>query len=127
MAGYGFVLNDHTFMPTATMRGCRGLHHVIFLGTGARSYMDPEALAELGIHVHTIKGYGDTAMAEHVGAPMLAAARKLAQVDRGMRAGQWMRTEGMHLTGKTIDLIGFGGIAAKVARIASGSGMTLLA
>ena len=29
---------------------------VVFLGTGARSYMDPEALAGIGIAVHIIKG-----------------------------------------------------------------------
>ena len=127
LAGYRFVLNDHTFMPTQTMRGCHDLEHVIFLGTGARSYMDPDALAALGIRVHTIKGYGDTAVAEHAVALMWAAARGLARMDRGMRAGQWLRTEGMQLTGKTIGLVGFGGIAAEVARIARGSGMRVLA
>ena len=35
-----------------------------------------------------------------------------------MRAGNWIRTEGMELTGKTLGLLGFGGIAAEVARIA---------
>jgi D-3-phosphoglycerate dehydrogenase len=89
--------------------------------------MDPEALAALGITVHTIKGYGDTAVAEHTIALMWAAARGLARMDGGMRAGQWLRTEGMELTGKTIGLIGFGGIAAEVARMASGSGMRVLA
>ncbi len=127
LAGYDFVLNDHTFMPEAAMRGCAGLKHVIFLGTGARSYMDPEALAGLGIEVHTIKGYGDTAVAEHAIALMWAATRGLARMDRGMRAGQWLRTEGMQLTGKTLGLLGFGGIAAEVARIAGGSGMRVLA
>jgi D-3-phosphoglycerate dehydrogenase len=58
---------------------------------------------------------------------MWAAARGLARMDRGMRAGQWLRTEGMQLTGKTIGLLGFGGIAAEVARIAAGSGMRVIA
>ena len=44
-----------------------------------------------------------------------------------MRAGEWLRTEGMQLTGKTIGLVGFGGIAAEVARIAGGRGMRVLA
>jgi D-3-phosphoglycerate dehydrogenase len=109
------------------MRLCTGLKHVIFLGTGARSYMHPEELAELGITVHIIKGYGDTAVAEHAIALMWAAARGLARMDRGMREGNWIRTEGLELTGKTIGLIGFGGIAAEVARIAGGSGMRVLA
>lgn len=127
LAGYDFVLNDHTQMPTEAMRGCVGLKHVIFLGTGARSYMNPEQLAELGIAVHIIKGYGDTAVAEHAIVLMWAAARGLAAMDRGMRAGNWIRTEGIELFGKTLGLLGFGGIAAEVARIAAGSGMRVLA
>lgn len=127
LAGYDFVLDDHTRLPTDAMRLCTGLKHIIFLGTGARSYMNPEELAELGITVHIIKGYGDTAVAEHTIALMWSAARGLARMDRGLRAGQWVRTEGLELTGKTIGLIGFGGIAAEVARIAAGSGMHVLA
>ncbi|WP_428490073.1 NAD(P)-dependent oxidoreductase [Rhodopila sp.] len=126
-AGYDFIFDDHTQLPTEAMRGCRGLKHVIFLGTGARSYMHPEQLVELGIGVHIIKGYGDTAVAEHSIALMWAAARGLARMDGGMRAGNWIRTEGLELTGKTLGLVGFGGIAAEVARIARGSGMRVLA
>jgi len=47
---------------------------------------------------------------------MWEAARGLAKMDRGMRAGNWLRDDGMQLTGKTLGLIGFGGIAAEVAR-----------
>jgi len=100
---------------------------VVFLGTGARSYMNPEELAELGISVHLIKGYGDTAVAESAIALMWASARVIAQMDREMRAGNWLREDGMQLTGKTLGLIGFGGIAAEVARIALGSGMKVIA
>ena len=127
LAGYTFCFDDHTQMPTEAMRKCPDLKHIIFLGTGARSYMNPEELAELGITVHIIKGYGDTAVAEHTIALMWAAARGIAGMDGGMRAGNWLRTEGMELTGKTIGLLGFGGIAAEVGRIASGSGMKVLA
>ena len=127
LAGYDFVFDDHSQMPTQWMRRCTGLKHIIFLGTGARSYMHPEELAEHGITVHIIKGYGDTAVAEHTIALMWAAARGLAIMDRGMREGQWIRTEGMELTGKTLGLLGFGGIAGEVARIAAGSGMRVIA
>jgi len=89
--------------------------------------MNPEELAELGIEVHLIKGYGDTAVAECAIALMWSAARGLAQMDREMRAGNWLREDGMQLTGKTLGLIGFGGIAAEVARIALGSGMRVIA
>ena len=127
LAGYDFILDDHTQLPTAVLARCKQLKHVIFLGTGARSYMNPEELAALGITVHIIKGYGDIAVAEHAVALMWQAARGVAFMDRSMRAGQWLRSEGMQLTGKTIGLIGFGGIAGEVARIAGGSGMRVLA
>jgi D-3-phosphoglycerate dehydrogenase len=125
--GAEIAIVDHTALPTGIARQCAGLKHVVFLGTGARSYMNPEELAELGIAVHLIRGYGDTAVAECAIALMWAAARGLAQMDREMRAGNWLRDDGMQLTGKTLGLIGFGGIAAEVARIALGSGIKVLA
>jgi D-3-phosphoglycerate dehydrogenase / 2-oxoglutarate reductase len=125
--GAEIVVIDHTALPTDIAGQCNGLKHVVFLGTGARSYMNPDELAELGIEVHLIKGYGDTAVAESAIALMWASARVLAQMDREMRAGNWLREDGMQLTGKTLGLIGFGGIAAEVARIASGSGMKVIA
>ena len=125
--GAEIAIVDHTALPTGIARKCAGLKHVVFLGTGARSYMDPEQLAELGIAVHLIRGYGDTAVAECAIALMWAAARGLAQMDREMREGRWLRDDGMQLTGKTLGLIGFGGIAAEVARIALGSGMRVIA
>ena len=127
LRGYDFVLDDHTQMPTAAMRECRDIKHIIFLGTGARSYMNPEELADISKTVHIIKGYGDTAVAEHTIALMWGAARGIARMDRDMRRGVWTRTEGPQLTGKTLGLIGYGGIGAEVARIAHGSGMRVLA
>lgn len=118
---------DHTSLPTEIAKKCVGLKHVVFLGTGARSYMNPEELAELGISVHLIKGYGDTAVAEAAIALMWASARVIPWMDREMRAGNWLREDAMQLTGKTLGLIEFGGIAAEVARIALGAGMKVIA
>src|SRR6201992_3861125 len=113
LEGAEIVIIDHTPLPTDIARKCSGLKHVVFLGTGARSYMNPEELAELGIEVHLIKGYGDTAVAECAIALMWAGARGLAEMDREMRAGNWLRVDGLRLTGKTLGLIGFGGRAAE--------------
>jgi D-3-phosphoglycerate dehydrogenase len=118
---------DHTSVPTAIAKQCKGLKHVVFLGTGARSYMNPEELAGIGIEVHIIKGYGDTAVAECAFALMWASAKGFALMDRGMRAGNWLRTDAVQLTGKTLGLIGFGGIASEMARLALGAGMEVLA
>jgi D-3-phosphoglycerate dehydrogenase / 2-oxoglutarate reductase len=127
LAGAEIGVVDHTALPTDVAKQCTALKHVVFLGTGARSYMNPEELAELGIAVHLIKGYGDTAVAEAAIALMWASARVIPWMDREMRAGNWLREDAMQLTGKTLGLIGFGGIAAEVARIATGSGMKVIA
>jgi D-3-phosphoglycerate dehydrogenase / 2-oxoglutarate reductase len=127
LAGAPIAVIDHTALPIEIARRCTGLAHVVFLGTGARSYMDPEALAGLGIAVHIIKGYGDTAVAECTIGLLWAAARGFAAMDRAMRAGQWLRSEGTQLSGKTLGLVGFGGIGAEVARLALGCGMRVLA
>jgi D-3-phosphoglycerate dehydrogenase len=125
--GAEIAIVDHTALPTDVAKLCKGLKHVVFLGTGARSYMNPEELGGLGIEVHLIKGYGDTAVAECAIALMWEAARGIARMDREMRAGNWLREDAMQLTSKTLGLIGFGGIAAEVARIALGSGMKVIA
>ncbi len=121
------VIIDHTHLPLDIALACKALKHVVFLGTGPRSYMDVDALAEKGISVHIVKGYGDTAVAECAISLMWASAKGFARMDRGMRAGQWLRTDGVQLTGKTLGLVGFGGIAAEVARIALGSSMKVIA
>lgn len=118
---------DHTSFPTDIANQCPNLRHVVFMGTGARSYMSPEELAEIGIQVHIIKGYGDTAVAECAFGLMWAAAKDFAFMDRGVRAGGWPRREGIQLTGKTVGLIGFGGIGAEMARLCLGAGMRVIA
>ena len=125
--GADVAIVDHTSLPTPIARQCRGLRHVVFLGTGVRSYMMPEELRAVGVSTHTIKGYGDTAVAECAIALMFAAARGIALMDGAMRAGQWLRTEGIQLSGRTLGLVGFGSIATEVARIAGGIGMNLVA
>jgi D-3-phosphoglycerate dehydrogenase len=127
LAGYDICLDDHSYLPTEFMAQCRGLRHIVFLGTGASSYMDVAALKGMGIEVHTIKGYGDTAVAEHTIALICAAARDLARMDRAVRTGVWEPLEGVELKGKTLGLIGLGGIGREVARIAHGMGMQVIA
>jgi len=127
LAGYEIALDDHSYMPTELVERCKSLKHIVFLGTGAASYMNIAELKDRGITVHTIKGYGDIAVAEHTMALMLAAGRGVARMDREVRAGVWSPAEGFQFYGKTLGLIGLGGIGGEVARIARGFGMKVIA
>jgi D-3-phosphoglycerate dehydrogenase len=126
IAGYDVALDDHSYMPTELVAQCPQLKHIVFLGTGAASYMNIAELKERGVTVHTIKGYGDTAVAEHTIALMFAAAREVARMDRDVRAGTWTPQEGMQLFGKTLGIIGIGGIGGEVARMGKGLGMEVI-
>jgi len=126
LAGYDIALDDHSYMPTELVAQCPQLKHIVFLGTGAASYMNIDELQYRGVTMHTIKGYGDTAVAEHAIALMLAAARDIARMDREVRAGIWTPQEGVQLFDKTLGVIGLGGIGREVARIGQGMGMQVI-
>ncbi|MBV8912472.1 MAG: 3-phosphoglycerate dehydrogenase [Acetobacteraceae bacterium] len=125
--GYTAAIIDHTYFDTELLGNCPGLRHMVFLGTGASSFIDLDAAGRTGKQVHTIKGYGDTTVAEHTITLALAAAREVARMDREVRAGQWRQVPGMQLRDKTLGIIGLGGIGKEVARLAHGLGMKVLA
>ncbi len=127
LKGYDICVDDHSYLPTELVDQCGALKHVVFLGTGAASYMNVAELAERGIKVHTIRNYGDTAVAEHTIALMFAACRDIAAMDREVRVGTWVPHGGVQLLGKTLGVIGLGGIGAEVMRIGQGLGMSVIA
>ncbi|MEZ5843637.1 MAG: NAD(P)-dependent oxidoreductase, partial [Hyphomicrobiaceae bacterium] len=71
--------------------------------------------------------YGDRTVAEHAFALMLAAARDVAHMDRTLRDGRWQVSEGLELQGRTLGLIGLGGIGCEMARLASAFGLRVIA
>jgi len=127
VAAYDTAIVDATYFDRATLERCPELKHIVFLGTGAGSFIDLAAAADVGIKVSTIKGYGDTAVAEHAMALVFAAARNLASMHTIMRAGGWQVMQGIELKGKTLGLVGLGGIGREMARIGAGVGLNVIA
>jgi D-3-phosphoglycerate dehydrogenase / 2-oxoglutarate reductase len=127
LRGATIAVNGHTQMPADLLRRCPRLRSIVFLGTGASSYIDVEAAEALGIAVRTVPGYGDRTVAEHTMALMLAASRRVAEMDRAMRAGRWEPLQGMELAGKRLGVVGIGGIGATVMRLADAFGMEVVA
>ncbi len=127
--GFDTVVNDATYFKAETLRTCRnkGLRHIVFLGTGAGSFIDLAAAEREGIKVSTIKGYGDTTVAEHAMGLVFSAARHISTMHAIMRGGGWKTMQGMELKGKTLGLIGVGGIGREMARIGQGVGLKVIA
>ncbi|MBS7699710.1 MULTISPECIES: NAD(P)-dependent oxidoreductase [unclassified Chelatococcus] len=124
--GHDVLMNGHSFMNDDVLRRLPDLRRIVFLGSGATSYIDVEAAGRRDIEVLTVTGYGDRSVAEHATALMFAAARQVARMDRTLRDGDWDPLEGIELAGRTIGIIGFGGIGREMARIAQALGMVPL-
>jgi D-3-phosphoglycerate dehydrogenase len=127
VAGYDTVINDATYFSAPTLERCADLKHIVFLGTGAASFVDLAAAERRGIKVSTISGYGDTTVAEHAMGLVFAAARHIATMHGIVRSGGWRPMQGMELRGKTLGVVGLGGIGREMARIAGGVGLKVIA
>jgi D-3-phosphoglycerate dehydrogenase len=117
------LLVEHTIVPSEALRASAGLRAVIFMGTGAESYVDLTVAESLGIRVLTTPGYGDRAVAEHAFGLMFAAARDIARMDREIRSDLWLPRGGLQLAGRKVAVVGLGGIGLTFARMADAIGM----
>ena len=97
------------------------------MGTGASSYIDVAAAQKLGIEVRTIKGYGDVTVAEHALALMFDCGRQTARMDRALRGGSWRTLDGVEFAGKTLGVVGTGGVGREMVRLGTGIGMNVIA
>lgn len=115
-------------LPVDVMRAAPNLELVAFVGIGAGNFVDLDAAADTGITVCNTPGYADNTVAEHALAMMLAIARHVARLDRDVRAGRWnQEVPGVELRGRNLGLVGFGGIGARFAELASAIGMNVRA
>lgn len=96
-----------------------------FGGTGVASYIDLARARQDGVRVCNVRRYGDAAVAELAIALMMELARHVGELDTQVREGSWHGVFGTELAGKTLGLVGFGGIGQHVARIANGFGMRI--
>jgi len=85
-------------------------------GTGLDN-VDLDAAKLLGINVFNTPDAPTLAVAELTVGLMLDLMRKVSQMDRAIRHGQWGKKMGNLLKGKTVGIIGFGRIGRKVAAL----------
>ncbi|HOX41539.1 MAG TPA: NAD(P)-dependent oxidoreductase [bacterium] len=92
-------------------------------------HIDIEACKKRKVSVANVPHYGENTVAEHTFALILALARKLASSIEKVRRGDFNTNDlrGFDLKGKTIGVIGTGGIGSHVIRIAYGFEMKIVA
>ena len=99
---------------------------ITFCGTGAVSFIDLEAARRLGITICNAVHYGDNAVAEHAIALMFEHTHRVGELNARTHQGGWPGADITELSGRTLGIIGFGGIGRRVARLAHGIGLRLL-
>ncbi len=92
-------------------------------------HIDLQTCKERGITVCNVPDYGSHVIAEHVFALLLSTLRHIPEGDRTVEGGtfDYHGLRGMALRGKTLGIVGTGKIGRKVAEIAHGFGMEILA
>lgn len=106
------------------------VRHVASYGVGV-NHLDLDACRARKVLVTNTPGVLTDATADHAMALLLAAARRVAEGDRLVRAGGWKALDpafmlGTEVTGKRLGVVGFGRIGQAVARRAAGFGMSIL-
>jgi glyoxylate reductase len=133
MTGAAAIVTDPSIPVTAALLDEAGtsLEVVANFGVG-HDNIDLDAARARGVRVTNTPGVLTNATAELAVALMLAAARRIAEADAAVRAGQWERAAadqpiGRELSGATVGLVGFGRIGRRVAELLRGFEVRLLA
>ncbi len=115
---------DH--ITAKVLEACPKLKVISRYGVGYER-VDVDAARHHGIIVTNTPGANSEAVGELTMAMLLAVARRVPYLDRTTRDGEWVRSTGMELFGKTMGIMGLGAIGKVVARCAAGFGMKVIA
>jgi D-3-phosphoglycerate dehydrogenase / 2-oxoglutarate reductase len=121
------VVRSSTQATADLLRAGKRLKVVGRAGIGVDN-VDVGAATELGILVVNAPTANLMSATEHTFALLLSLARRVAEADASMKAGEWNRKlTGVELQGKSLGIVGFGRIGQRVADRARGFEMNILA
>ncbi|MFE4351682.1 2-hydroxyacid dehydrogenase [Peribacillus butanolivorans] len=114
-------------IPNEVIAKCPKLKIISFTGIGASNFIDLKFAASRGITVTNTPGYADNSVAEHALALMFSLAKNINQNHKNVTSGIWDQSKMiMEIKGKTIGLIGLGGIGQRMAELCKVLGMNVI-
>lgn len=115
-------------IPNEVIAECPNLKIISFTGIGTSNFIDLSYTASKGIKVTNTPGYADNAVAEHALSLMLSLAKNINQHHNNLMKGVWDQSNSsVELKGKTIGLIGLGGIGQRMAVLCKALGLKVIA
>jgi phosphoglycerate dehydrogenase-like enzyme len=112
------------------INNAKELRWILSMSAGVERCMAVPAVEQRNLLVTNARGVESSAIGEHAIAMALALARGLDRFSADTRQGQWRRENSARmqtLTGKTMLVVGLGGIGTEVADRAHGLGMKVVA
>lgn len=103
---------------------------LISLWSTGYDHLNIDAASSNGISVTNVRGYAKNAVSELAIGLMIAVARGIVPAHEDVTSTKkynWNMFKGIELTGKTLGIIGTGAIGKRVAEIASGFNMSIIA
>lgn len=128
LVGYQAIvaLRERTCFDAAFFEAVPGLE--LIAQTGSHAYhIDLEAATRAGVVVALAPSSSATSTVELTIGLMIAALRRIPQVDRSMHDGGWPLVLGHTLRGKRLGILGLGRIGTEVAHLAQAFGMQVFA
>jgi D-3-phosphoglycerate dehydrogenase len=119
------VINASTKVDRRFLEKAKSLKTLITF-THGYDHVDLDAVKARSINFHTVPG-STPSVVELTFGLMIAVLRKIPELDRRMKRGEWKKEFGRELFGKTLGVIGLGPIGANVCRIARSLGMNVAA
>lgn len=122
---------DGFFVTPAFLERATNLAWVQAMSSGVERYLTLPALADEGGPVLTnVQGSSGPAIADHSFAMLLSLARGLRAYDRAQAESRWSADaagDAFALQGRTLLVVGLGGIGGEIARRGHGFGMRVMA
>ncbi|CAH0052751.1 unnamed protein product [Clonostachys solani] len=124
----GLIVRSETKVTAAVLQAGRKLKVVARAGVGVDN-IDVGAATSQGVIIVNSPAGNIVAAAEHTIALLLATARNIGRADGTIKEGKWERSKlvGIEVGRKTLGIIGLGKVGLKVARMAKGLGMKVIA
>lgn len=121
------IVRSRTHVDAALIDRATSLKVIARSGAGVDT-IDVAAATKKNIIVVNAPGANAEAVAEHTLALILALARDLVQTSAKMASGDWSKSSyrGMELKGKTLGVVGFGTIGARVVELGHAFGMNVI-
>jgi D-3-phosphoglycerate dehydrogenase len=128
------IVSEYIPINAAVLERAPALKGVIAYGAGY-DHVDVDYLSKRGVQVCNCRGENAQAVAELTFGLLLSLLRRIHRSHRWVREGEWPMAgralpewiTGQELWGKTLGIIGLGQIGSRVAKIANGFEMKILA